>query len=211
MDHPLPTALASLRRLLQPQPAREQCDLCGVALAEEHPHLVEVASRRLRCACDACAVLFDNPAAGKFRRVPRRVEYLADFRLDDVRWAALGLPVNLAFFLHSSAAGKVVAFYPSPGGATEALPPPEAWQELVEDNPVLGRLEPDVEALLVNRLGEMPECYRVGVDECYKLVGLVRTHWRGLSGGPAVWEEVARFFAALRGRSRPAGGGPCPS
>ena len=57
-------------------------------------------------------------------------------------------------------------------------------------------LEPDVEALLVNRIGEARECYRVGIDECYKLVGLIRTHWRGLSGGQAVWDEIGRFFAA---------------
>src|SRR5207237_10840384 len=105
-------------------------------------------------------------------------------------------------------AGRVAALYPSPAGATEALPPPDAWEALAEDNPVLRTLEPDVEALLVNRLGEAPEHYRVGVDVCYALVGLVRTHWRGLSEGKAVWEEIARFFAGLKGRSGAAGGGP---
>ena len=102
----------------------------------------------------------------------------------------------------------MVAFYPSPGGATESLPVAEEWQALAEENPVLRELEPDVEALLVNRLGPAPEHYRVCIDECYKLVGTVRTHWRGFSGGAAVWEEIARFFAALKARSRPAGGSP---
>ncbi len=83
----------------------------------------------------------------------------------------------------------------------------EAWQALADDNPVLRDLEPDVEALLVNRVGETRDYYRVGIDECYKLVGLIRTHWRGLSGGTAVWEEIGRFFAGLK--ERPAGGGPC--
>jgi hypothetical protein len=179
-----------------------------VELAEEHAHLVEVASRRLRCACDACAILFSGQGAGKYRRVPRRVELLADFRLADVQWEGLNLPINLAFFLHSTPAGRVVALYPSPAGVTESLPDVGAWEALEEDNPVLRELEPDVEALLVNRLGPAPEHYRVGVDECYKLAGLIRTHWRGLSGGPAVWEEVGRFFTGLKERARTAGGPP---
>ena len=67
-------------------------------------------------------------------------------------WESLQLPINLAFFLPSTPAGRVVAFYPSPAGATESLVPLEAWQTLIDDNPVLGNLHPDVEALLVNRV-----------------------------------------------------------
>jgi hypothetical protein len=200
------TAFASLRRFLRPPAVPEWCELCSAELAADHAHLVELASRRLCCACDPCALLFSSQAAPKYRRVPRRARFLADFRLTDVQWAAFEIPINLAFFLHSTAAGRVVALYPSPAGATESLPAPEAWQALVEDNPVLRGLEPDVETLLVNRLGETPEYYRVGVDQCYKLVGLIRTHWRGLSGGTAVWDEVRRFFTTMREQSRPPGG-----
>jgi hypothetical protein len=181
---------------------RSRCELCSAELADDHSHLVELASRRLCCACEPCAILFSNRAAPKYRRVPRRIEQLADFRLTDVQWEGLGLPINLAFFLHSTAAGRIVAMYPSPGGATEALPPADAWESLMKDNPSLRELEPDVEALLVNRLGPEPVYYRVGVDQCYALVGLVRTHWRGLSGGTAVWAEIARFFAELKNRSQ---------
>jgi hypothetical protein len=196
------SALATLRRFMPPRGAgRARCELCSAELAEDHSHLVELASRRLCCACEPCAILFSNPAAPKYRRVPRRVRYLRDFRPSDVQWESLQLPINLAFFLHSSAAGRVVAMYPSPAGATEALPPPDAWQALVEDNPSLRDLEPDVEALLVNRLAPAPEHYRVGVDQCYALVGLVKTHWRGLSGGKTVWEEIQRFFTGLKERS----------
>jgi hypothetical protein len=122
--------------------------------------------------------------------------------MTDVQWEGLQLPINLAFFLNSTSAGRVVALYPSPAGATEALPPLDAWQALVEDNPCLRELEPDVEALLVNRLGAVPAYYRVGVDVCYELVGLVRTHWRGLSGGTAVWTDIGRFFANLAERTQ---------
>ena len=69
------------------------------------------------------------------------------------------------------------------------------------ENPVLREFEPDVEALLVNRVGPAREYYRVGIDECYKLAGLIRIHWRGLSGGQAVWDEIGRFFAGLKERT----------
>jgi hypothetical protein len=199
--NPALAALAALRRLARPRPQPQRCDLCDADLAEEHPHLVEVASRRLVCACDACALLFTHRAAAKYRRVPGRVRFLPDFRVSVAAWEGLRLPINLAFFLHSTAAGRVVALYPGPAGATESLVTLEAWRALEADNPVLREFEPDVEALLVNRVGSARECYRVGIDECYKLAGLIRTHWQGFSGGPAVWEEIGRFFAALTERS----------
>jgi hypothetical protein len=200
------SALTALRRFARPRAPQERCELCAANLAEEHAHLVETTSRRLICACDPCAILFSNQGAARYRRVPRRAEHLPDFCLTDVTWEGLRLPINLAFFLHSSAAGRVVAFYPSPAGATESLVALDAWQELVGDNPVLRDFEPDVEALLVNRMGGARDCYRTGIDQCYKLVGLVRTHWRGLSGGEAVWDEIGRFFAGLKERSAGKGG-----
>jgi hypothetical protein len=198
--------LASLRRFGRPRAVQERCELCNAGLPAEHAHLIEVVNRRLVCACDACAILFDNQGAVKYRRVPRRVQYLADFRLPVAAWEELHLPIDLAFFLHSTPAGRVIALYPSPAGATESLVPLEAWQTLTEDNPVLRDFEPDVDTLLVNRTQGARDCYRVGIDECFKLVGLIRTHWRGLSGGTEVWDAIGRFFADLKDRSRPRGG-----
>jgi hypothetical protein len=198
-----PNALASLRRYVRPRAVtvRERCALCDVELATEHSHLIEPATRRLTCACEACALLFSGQADGRYRRVPRRVRSLADFRLTDAAWDGLGIPIDLAFFLHSTPAGGVIALYPSPAGATESLVSLEAWEALAGENPVLRGLEPDVEALLVNRVGGAREYYRVGLDECYRLVGLIRTRWRGLSGGNEVWEEIRRLFADLKERS----------
>ena len=198
-----PNALASLRRYVRPRAAivRERCDLCDAELAAEHSHLIEPATRRLACACEACAMLFSGQAGGRYRRVPRRVRFLADLRLTDASWEGLGIPIDLAFFLHSTPAEGVIAVYPSPAGATESLVSPEAWEALAEDNPVLRDLEPDVEALLVNRVGGARDYYRVGIDECYKVVGLIRTRWRGLSGGHEVWEEIRGHFVALKERS----------
>jgi hypothetical protein len=183
----------------------ERCELCSADLAPEHQHLIEPASRQVLCCCDACGVLFSDPRSARYRRVPRRVQFLPNFRMSDAQWDELHIPINLAFFYPSSPAGRVVALYPSPAGATESLLPLEAWQGLAKDNPLLGELEPDVEALLVNRVGQTREYYRVPIDECFKLVGLLRTHWRGLSGGAAVWDEIGRYFASLKEKARPGG------
>jgi hypothetical protein len=197
-----------LRRFVRPRPPVERCELCAAPLATEHPHLLEPSSRQLRCCCDACAILFSDQQEGRYRRVPSRVEALPDFRLEDERWEELHLPINLAFFVLSTAAGRVQAFFPSPAGATESLLTLEAWNALVADNPDLDTLEPDIEALLVNRMNGTRDCYLVSIDECYKLVGLIRTHWRGLSGGTEVWDAIGRFFDGLDERSRTTGGTP---
>jgi hypothetical protein len=197
------TALASLRRYVRPRAAvvRERCELCDAELAPEHSHLVEPATRRLACACEACALLFSGRAEGRYRRVPRNVRFLADFRLTDASWDGLAIPIDLAFFVPSTPAGGVIAQYPSPAGVTESLVSPEAWESLAADNAVLRELEPDVEALLVNRVAGAREAYRVGIDECYKLVGVIRTKWRGLSGGREVWDEIRGYFDRLKRRS----------
>lgn len=200
-------ALNSLRQFARPRAVQERCELCDTGLSAEHAHLLDLSGRRLVCACDACALLFDNPAAGKFRRVPRRSRFLPDFRLSDTAWGDLHLPIDLAFLIHSTPAGRVIALYPSPAGATESLVPLESWQALVEDNPVLRDLEPDVEALLINRIGTARQCYCVGIDICYQLVGIIRKNWRGLSGGTAVWDAIGRFFADLKDRSTSRGNG----
>jgi hypothetical protein len=195
---PRSNPFATLRGLMRSRSPAEHCVLCNQELPPEHPHLLELSTRRVACSCDACAILFSDQHAGRYRRIPRRVEMLSDFRLSDEQWEALRLPINLAFFTHNSAAGRVVALYPSPAGATESLLPLEAWDALAEVNPVLRQLSPDVEALLVNRVAEARAYFRAGIDECYRLVGTVRAHWRGLSGGTEVWSEIGKFFAHLK-------------
>jgi len=104
----------------------------------------------------------------------------------------------MAFLFHSSPEGRPIALYPGPAGATESLLSLEGWAQLVAANPALGALQPDVEALLVNRTGGSRDYYLVPIDRCYALVGAIRRQWRGLSGGSEVWEAVGTFFAALR-------------
>ncbi len=201
-------AFATLRRFARSgaTATAERCELCSLPLAEEHLHLIDLASRKLVCSCDPCAILFENQSVGKYRRIPRLVRLLSDFRMTDGQWDSLMIPINLAFFFNNTPMGRVVALYPSPAGATESLLSLESWEEIVRENPILERMEPDVEALLVNRVGSArgtasAEYYLVPIDQCYKLVGLIRMHWRGLSGGSEVWDEIARFFAELKDRS----------
>jgi Family of unknown function (DUF5947) len=202
MNSTKPSSFAALRQFIRPRAPVERCELCGAELALDHQHLIAPASRQLTCCCDACAILFSGREDARYRRVPRHSQFLADFRMTDAQWDSLLIPIGLAFFCTSTPLGHVVAPYPSPAGATESLLDLEAWSDLVRDNPSLAELEPDVEALLVNRVGGTHEYYRVPIDKCYELVGLIRANWRGLSGGTEVWGEIGRFFARLQEQSR---------
>jgi hypothetical protein len=191
----------------------EHCELCSAGLAREHPHLVELATRTILCACDPCALLFDNTPTGKYKRVSRRALRLADFEMDDSQWDALLIPINMAFFFRSSPENRVVALYPSPAGAVESLLPMPAWQEIEQSHDSLLRLKPDIEALLVNRVGHahgltQAEYYIAPIDDCYRLVGVIRMHWKGLSGGAEVWTEIGRFFSELRAKAELVNGVP---
>ncbi len=81
----------------------------------------------------------------------------------------------------------------------------ETWSDIEKENPVLRELEPEVEALIANRVGANrgvdAQYYIAPIDECYKLVGLIRLNWHGLSGGTEVWREVGKFFASLKERT----------
>lgn len=188
-----------LRRFVRPRAIVERCEMCSAELPSEHQHLVEPSTRKLVCACQACAILFSDKRETKYRRVPLRVRSLTDFRLSDAQWDSLLIPIQLAFFFQNTAVGKTIALYPSPAGATESLLDLESWNEIVRDNPVLQEIEPDTEALLVNRVNGASEYYIVPIDQCYKLVGLIRLNWSGLAGGTEVWQEIGKYFEGLRG------------
>jgi hypothetical protein len=194
------------RELQERTAAQERCELCSAPIPSEHRHVLDLRGRELLCVCRACAILFDRPAAGggQMRLVGDRRLRLEDFELDDAMWADLRLPVDLAFFFHSSPDERVMAFYPSPMGPTESLLALEAWQQLEAANPVLATLAPDVEALLVYRVRGARRHWIVPIDDCYALVGLIRTAWRGLTGGSEVWRQIAAALDDLDRRSRTA-------
>ena len=206
--------LSALRNFIR-QPAAapvERCQLCSAPIATEHSHLVEIKDRQILCSCEACALLFDGREGTPYRRVPRDARQLADFHLTDVQWDSLLIPINMAFFFYSTPAQRVIAVYPSPGGATESLLTLDAWTDLVAANPALAKMQPDIEALLVKRLSlgrggnqtdNREEYFVTPIDKCYELTGLIRKHWRGFTGGTEVWNAIDKFFARLRAAAAP--------
>jgi Family of unknown function (DUF5947) len=202
--------LAELRRFARgsERVPVELCNFCSAGLSGVHQHLVEPEQRSLVCVCDACAILFGSQGETRYRRVPRRTKFLADFRLSDAQWQNLLIPIQLAFIFNNSAAQKSIALYPSPAGPIESWLDAATWTEIMSLNPVLQKMEPDVEALLINRLGRINtggscphEYYIAPIDECFRLAGILRAHWRGLSGGAMVWEEIVQFFRELNKRA----------
>lgn len=177
--------------------AMDHCGLCGAPVPDAHRHLLEVApesgERSVMCACRGCALLFSQRAAsnGHYRLIPER-----RVRLDPFPTEGLGVPVGLAFFVPRGE--HVVAHYPSPAGATEWEVDDEAWQQAVAACPPLGSLEPEVEAGLVDTAKGHRQHWLVPVDDCFRLVAIVRQQWRGLSGGSTVWPAIDDFFAGLR-------------
>ena len=196
------TSFATLQRLARRHDPIEHCDLCGSGLAQEHQHLLDPKANRLICACSPCSILFFETGETKYKRVPRRSRFLEEFQLSDGQWESLMIPIGLAFFVQKSSEDRVVAMYPSPAGSTESLLSLEAWSDIVGENPALEKMLSDVEVLLVNRLTQPAEYYLAPIDKAYQLVGLIRMHWRGLSGGTDVWLKVRSFFEQLRESSQ---------
>jgi hypothetical protein len=173
------------RSTVEREAALEQCELCGAPIGAEHRHVLELETRDVKCACRPCSLLFDRTE--KLRLIPADVSAVGDVELD---WESLRLPVDIAFFFRTG--GELKAYYPSPMGPTESL--------LTVDIPI--DLEDDVEALLVNRVRGARRQWIVPIDVCYALVGLIRTRWRGFTGGADVWRELDKFFDGLDRRSR---------
>ncbi|MFF5184470.1 DUF5947 family protein [Streptomyces sp. NPDC000345] len=195
-----------LRRFLTERPPRpERCELCAVVVPEDHRHLVDTEKRALVCACAACALLMEQPAAatGRFRAVPAR--YLTDpgHRLDERAWEALQIPVGVAFFFRNAALDRLVALYPSPAGATESELDPGTWTQVLGGSRLAGLLEPDVEALLLRRTDGRCACHLVPIDICYELVGRMRLLWQGFDGGAEARAALDAFFADVERRVRP--------
>lgn len=219
----------TLRRFVRARPRGDAslCELCGKDIGEEHPHLLLMKSRTVACTCQECAILFSGQANTKYRRIPRDARWLDGFAISDVHWDGLGIPIGMAYFCVPDGGGTPRVFYPSPAGAMESLLSMESWSEIAKGCMEVREMEPEVEALLVIRLGyagplgalarssgsdnmgRAAEYYIAPIDECYRLVGLIRSNWRGFSGGEALWQGIGDFFASLKSRAirteRPAG------
>jgi hypothetical protein len=179
--------------------------MCVAPIGGEHSHVVDIRNRALMCTCRPCALLFDCDSADlAFKTVPDRYLSFPEFALSQGQWDDLAIPVGVAFLFSHSTLGKVVAFYPSPAGATESELSLDAWDGIVAANPALAVLVDDVEALLLRRRDDNIECFLVPIDACYELVGQLRTHWRGFDGGQDVHDRLDSFFDEIVSRSRSA-------
>jgi Family of unknown function (DUF5947) len=207
--------VANLRRLARPngannrgngsQPLRqastaavaeEHCDLCGKPIDHDHRHLLHLVDRRILCTCESCLAMRGGDA--ELRPTGTRTLWLDDFDLPDEIWASFGIPIGLAFFIDSTVTGGIAALYPSPAGATESEIEPLVWNRLRTQNPVLMGLELDAEALIVNRMVDPPLHAIAPIDECYRLVGLVKVNWDGISGGAGLERAISGFFDELQ-------------
>ncbi|MGI8459653.1 MAG: DUF5947 family protein [Propionibacteriaceae bacterium] len=202
--------LAGLRRVVTNRPppvVGERCEMCAEAISEEHQHVVDLHSRALMCTCRGCYLLFTaEDAALRYRAVPDRYLSFPDVALDARQYDDLEIPVGLAFLFANSVQDRMVAFYPGPAGATESELPLAAWTRIVAAHPELGRLRPDVEALLLRGTDRGSACtvHLVPIDACYELVGTLRKLWRGFDGGSEVQHAMDAFFTTVDDLSRPA-------
>lgn len=175
-------------------PIARPCELCGQPIPDDHRHLLDLRQREPLCACYPCSVLFQRDEAGEghYQLIPdRRV------RLTGLSPADLGIPVGLAFFVKRSDR-RIIAHYPSPAGATRWEIEPRMWESAVRGCTTLTTMAEEIEALLVNTASGRAEAWLVPIDDCYRLVAVVRSHWTGISGGERVWPRIEGFFEELR-------------
>ena len=185
--------------------AEEKCEFCATGILAEHGHVADLEQSSLMCACRPCYLLFTHgqAARGRYRSVPDRYVVDPARPMTAAEWDVLEIPVGLAFFLLSSAAGQVTGFYPSPAGATECRLDLAAWDRLAADHPLLAAMAPDVEAALICRTERSVEHFLVPIDTCYELAGRMRLYWRGFDGGEQARQSIAEFLDRVRSLARP--------
>lgn len=185
-------ALERIIRQSKRQEPSDRCGMCSAHIPEQHRHVLDEDRDKLLCACQACSLLFDREAAGRghYQLVPTRRVRL------DVQPGDLGVPVGLAFFVKQPD-GTVVARYPSPLGTTHGIVDAMQWVRAEEISPELRSMTPLVEALLVNTARSAGEHWIVPISDCYRLVAVIRSEWKGLSGGGRVFPAVQEFFEGL--------------
>ncbi|MEO6221198.1 MAG: DUF5947 family protein [Ginsengibacter sp.] len=195
------TLISKLRKIAFPIPEKEEehCNFCNTILPPEHRHLADISVMRFLCTCDMCMIV--QAVRGNYKPLPQRYLELTDFKMSDELWSDFLIPVNMAFFVLKSHQDGAVAFYPAPTGATESKLKMEPWDEMKQLNPVLNDLLPDLEALLMNRLDSTNKYFIVPIDSCYKLIGMIRTSWKGIHGGSEVNDIINKFFVGLEDKS----------
>lgn len=180
LERPSVPAVSVSSVSLSPRPT---CEVCGCTIGSDHDHAADVAERRLLCVCRPCHLSLN--ANGRYRSLPDRAEQVADLSEQPTWWVDLELPVELVFFIRSAATGGVTAFYPGTAGVVESA-------LAIDELPVA--VADDVEALLIRNTVRF-QAWRVPVDRCYELAGLLK---HGPRGVPPV-ARTGAFFDSLVG------------
>jgi len=184
-------AYSALRRFTSRREAHESCDLCALPIDDRHDHLLELATRRIACACRACALLFPEGHGVRFRSIRSRALPLRDTALTDDDFLVLQIPVRLFYLCPSRVHDTVFALYPNVAGATEATLPWPAWEALLHAHPTLSQIEPEVEGLLCDHIGGRSRCFIASLDVSRHLVGLL--------GRSRRLSDAIRFLDGLEG------------
>lgn len=190
----VPQVIRDFRQRRRREERNPRCDFCAEELPFEHQHVLDVATRRLYCACRACYLLFvpHGAGGGRLRAVPDRIREVSNEPRAGEWAAAVCGPVQLAFAFVHSPTDTVVTCYPSPHGVTEGV----LSGEITIAATLREELQPDVEAVLCRRTSVLVEVFIVPIDVCYELVGRVR-----IARDADECEEVlSRFFLSLRAR-----------
>jgi len=201
--HAVAASVRALRAFTAKRPRQAACALCGARIAEHpaHPHLLAASAGRVVCACGPCALLFAGDSGGAYRRLPEAVVAYGEPRLSDADWQVLGVPIRLCCFVRRTA-NEIECIYPSPAGPVRSALGADATALLVRYYPTLPSLERSVEAILLCAVGEQRQAFRLPIDECFRLVGLARRHFRGATGGAAWWSALDGWLTELCERSR---------
>jgi len=192
-----------IRKLGTTRLTAEQCEMCAAPLAGVQRHLLDLAHHTFLSICTVCALAFGprGANAGLYRLIPTRHLALLDFQATDELWAG---PVKMICLLRNSETGSVLAVYLAPPGVRESVFDLDRWKTLRTANPLLESLEPDVETLLLQRIGPAPAAYIVPIDTCARLIGLLEDRRWNQEGERAIWQAVGAFFADLQASASPA-------
>ena len=146
------------------------CRFCSSALDSPPNPLFEVATQRVLFACNPCASRFEKRSGGPFKLIPRSTRQIEDFRMPEVPWQTYDLPGNVTFVFYCTAAAKLLSVCKVAAGTVDLTVPREVWKAIIEANPVLEEMRPDVEGLLIIHTGDSREYFIAPIDVCYNLI-----------------------------------------
>jgi hypothetical protein len=149
---------------------QHSCRFCSAPLESYANPLFEVATQRIVPACDKCASLFLRNDGRPFKLIPRQTRALENFQMPDVSGEAFSLAVGVTFIFYSTGAARLLAVYRSAFTTVETIVPRETWKAMVEANPALEEMRPDVEGLLIISTLNFREYCIAPIDVCYNLV-----------------------------------------